>query len=59
MIPVSLLKRLCGGCFASETAVQLFQFQKRNGHLDPKVVKKNPLELIEISRYNSFSRRGR
>jgi hypothetical protein len=37
-VTVSLLKRLRNGRFTSETAVR--QFQKRNGHLDPKVINK-------------------
>jgi hypothetical protein len=55
-LTVSLLKRLCNGHFASETAV--WRFHKRNGHLDPEAVK-NPLGLLESSGYNSFSRLGR
>jgi hypothetical protein len=37
-VTVSLLKRLRGGCFTSETSA--WRFQKRNGHLDPEVVLK-------------------
>jgi hypothetical protein len=37
-VTVSLLKRLRNGRFTSETAVRRFQFQERNGHLDPEVV---------------------
>jgi hypothetical protein len=37
-VTVSLLKRLRNGRFTSKTAVR--RFQKRNGNLDPEVVKK-------------------
>jgi hypothetical protein len=60
-VAVSLPKRFRNGRFNSETAVQ--RFQKRNGHLYPEVPSvwtlKNPLGLLEGSRYNSFSRRRR
>jgi hypothetical protein len=46
LVTVPLLERLCNGRFASETAIWI---QKRF---------KNPLGLLEGSRYNSFSRRG-
>jgi hypothetical protein len=36
---VSILKRFRNGRFASETAVR--RIWKRNGHLDPEVVKKS------------------
>jgi hypothetical protein len=36
-VTVSRLKRLRDGRFTSETAVR--RFQKRNGHLDPELVK--------------------
>ena len=51
-ITVSLPKRFRNGRFKSETAMR--RFQKRNGHLDPEVLKKNPLEILGSSRYNSF-----
>ena len=38
--------------FTSETAFRWFQ--NLNRHLDPEVVLKNPLELLEGSRYNIF-----
>jgi hypothetical protein len=44
LVTVSFLKRFRNGCCNYETAVR--RFQKRNGHLDPEVVK-NPLELLE------------
>jgi hypothetical protein len=53
-VTASIMKRLRNGRFNCETAVRRFQNQKRNGYLDPEVVKKNPLELLERSRYNSF-----
>jgi hypothetical protein len=56
-VTVSLPKQLRNGRFTSETAVR--RFQKRNRQLDPEALKTNPLELLESSRYNSFSRRGR
>ena len=52
-VTVSPPKRLRNGRYTSETVVR--RFQKRNGHLDPDVVKKLrwTLELLESSRYNS------
>jgi hypothetical protein len=40
-VTISLLKRFRNGRFTSETAMR--RFQERNGHLDPKVVKKGGL----------------
>ena len=36
-VTASLLRRFCNGRFATKTAVR--RFQKRNGQLDPEVVK--------------------
>ena len=54
-VAVSLPKRFRNGRFTSETAVR--RFQNRNRHLDPESALKNPMEILESSRYNSFSRR--
>jgi hypothetical protein len=61
LVTVSLPKQFRNGRFNPENALR--RFQKRNRHLDPEALYKIrcrwPLELLESSRYNSFSRRGR